>query len=93
MSLHGSEKTQGIVLSTFGRSSSDHDCSLYSINQPLTSWAQRQKLRAEKTKVAQPSSQNSEYKEQPCSLRESPKQTFPQWPDSQEQVGLPVIPH
>eukprot|EP00066_Takifugu_rubripes_P013776 XP_011603042.1 PREDICTED: M-phase phosphoprotein 9 [Takifugu rubripes] len=55
------------------------------INQPLTSWAQRQKLRAEKTKVAQPSSHNSEYKEQPCSLGESHKQNLPQWPDSQEQ--------
>lgn len=59
---------------------------LYSINQPLTSWAQRQKLRAEKTKAARPSSQNSDSKEQPCSLAESHKQNLPQWPDSQEQV-------
>ncbi|CAG05291.1 unnamed protein product [Tetraodon nigroviridis] len=55
------------------------------ISQPLTSWAQRQKLRVEKIKMAQPSSQNPDCKEQPCSLGESHKPSLPQWPESQEQ--------
>ena len=61
-------------------------CSVGSTSQLLTSWAQRQKLRARRNKAGQASSQNSEYQEQPCSLKESHKQSPPQGSDSQDQV-------
>lgn len=63
-------------------------CSVGSTSQCLTSWAQRQKLRAKRNKAVQASSQNPEYQEQPCSLRESHKQNPLQGPDSQDQVQL-----
>ncbi|XP_034048047.1 M-phase phosphoprotein 9 [Thalassophryne amazonica] len=54
-------------------------------NQPLTSWAQRQKLRAEKTKTGQSSPQIPEYQEDCCITRESHKQSPLENRDSQEQ--------
>lgn len=56
----------------------------------LTSWAQRQKLRTKKTKTGRNSSQTPEYLEKPCGFRESPKQSPPQGPDSQEQARVAV---
>ncbi|XP_070706491.1 M-phase phosphoprotein 9 [Pempheris klunzingeri] len=55
-------------------------------SQPLTSWAQRQKLRPKKSKTGQASSQIPEYQEQPCSLRESHKQKHLESVDSQDQI-------
>ncbi|XP_034566328.1 M-phase phosphoprotein 9 isoform X2 [Notolabrus celidotus] len=54
-------------------------------SQPLTSWAQRQKLRPKKSKAGHASSQTLEYQEQPHGLREPPKQTPPEICDTQDQ--------
>ncbi|XP_045923187.1 M-phase phosphoprotein 9 isoform X2 [Micropterus dolomieu] len=52
-------------------------------SQPLTSWAQRQKLRPKKSKAGQASSQISEYLDQP--RKESQKQIPLESSDSQDQ--------
>lgn len=54
-------------------------------NQPLTSWAQRQKLRPKKSKAGQASSQIPEYQEQALSPREIPRHSPLEHPDSQDQ--------
>lgn len=66
-------------------------CSVGSSSNVLTSWAQRQKLRTKKTKTGRNSSQTPEYLEKPCGFRESPKQSPPQGPDSQDQVLLTLL--
>lgn len=54
-----------------------------STSQPLTSWAQRQKLRPKKSKAGPASSPAPEYQELPRSSRQDPLEST----DSQEQVG------
>ncbi|XP_074547233.1 M-phase phosphoprotein 9 isoform X2 [Halichoeres trimaculatus] len=54
-------------------------------SQPLTSWAQRQKLRPRKSKAGHPPSQTLEHQEQPHGLREPPKQTPTESSDSPDQ--------
>ncbi|CAJ1070085.1 M-phase phosphoprotein 9 isoform X2 [Xyrichtys novacula] len=54
-------------------------------SQPLTSWAQRQKLRPKKSKAGHASSQILEHQEQPHGLREPPKQTPTESLDCQDQ--------
>ncbi|XP_067339678.1 M-phase phosphoprotein 9 isoform X1 [Channa argus] len=54
-------------------------------NQPLTSWAQRQKLRPKKSKPGQASCQIPEHHEPPQSLRESHSQNPLEGTVSQEQ--------
>uniref|UniRef100_UPI003AB0CAF7 M-phase phosphoprotein 9 n=1 Tax=Centroberyx gerrardi TaxID=166262 RepID=UPI003AB0CAF7 len=54
-------------------------------NQPLTSWAQRQKLRPKKSKAGQTSSQVLEYQELPLSPRETPRHSPLECTDSQDQ--------
>uniref|UniRef100_UPI0037E994AC M-phase phosphoprotein 9 isoform X2 n=1 Tax=Semicossyphus pulcher TaxID=241346 RepID=UPI0037E994AC len=54
-------------------------------SQPLTSWAQRQKLRPKKSKAGHTSSLIPEYLEQPRGLREPPKQIPMESSDSQDQ--------
>ncbi|KAK2818638.1 hypothetical protein Q5P01_024199 [Channa striata] len=54
-------------------------------SQPLTSWAQRQKLRPKKSKAGQATCQIPEFHEQPHSLRESHSQNPLESTDSQEQ--------
>ncbi|XP_070845475.1 M-phase phosphoprotein 9 isoform X1 [Chaetodon trifascialis] len=53
-------------------------------SQPLTSWAQRQKLRPKKSKAGQASSQNPEYQDQPGSHKQTPLESS----DSQDQQRL-----
>ncbi|XP_029921405.1 M-phase phosphoprotein 9 isoform X2 [Myripristis murdjan] len=53
--------------------------------QPLTSWAQRQKLRPKKSKAGQTSSQIPEYQEQLLSPRETPRHSPLEHTDSQDQ--------
>ncbi|XP_076020026.1 M-phase phosphoprotein 9 [Genypterus blacodes] len=57
------------------------------INQPLTSWAQRQKLRPKKSKAGKASSQISEYQQQPCYPRETATQSPLECTDSLDQHG------
>ncbi|XP_041667628.1 M-phase phosphoprotein 9 isoform X2 [Cheilinus undulatus] len=54
-------------------------------SQPLTSWAQRQKLRSKKGKAGHTSSQTPECQEQPHGLREPPKQNHIEGSDSQDK--------
>ncbi|XP_018549863.1 M-phase phosphoprotein 9 isoform X1 [Lates calcarifer] len=54
-------------------------------SQPLTSWAQRQKLRPKKSKAGQASSQIPEYQELPRSTREPHRQNPLESTDSQDQ--------
>ncbi|XP_029371671.1 M-phase phosphoprotein 9 isoform X2 [Echeneis naucrates] len=53
-------------------------------NQPLTSWAQRQKLRPKKSKAGQTLSQIPQYQELPRSRREAQRQNL-EGPESQDQ--------
>lgn len=53
--------------------------------QPLTSWAQRQKLRPKKSKAGAASSQIPEHQEQPRSLRESHRPNPAESADCQDQ--------
>lgn len=57
-----------------------------SINQRLTSWAQRQKRRPKKSKAGQASSQISEYQQQPRYPRETTTQSPLECIDSLDQV-------
>ncbi|XP_040915471.1 M-phase phosphoprotein 9 isoform X2 [Toxotes jaculatrix] len=54
-------------------------------SQPLTSWAQRHKLRPRKSKAGQASSQVPEYQELPRSPREPQRQNLLESTDSQDQ--------
>ncbi|XP_071321347.1 M-phase phosphoprotein 9 isoform X5 [Trachinotus anak] len=56
-----------------------------STSQPLTSWAQRQKLRPKRSKAGQASSQIPEYQELPRSPREPHRQNPLESTDSQDQ--------
>ncbi|XP_060916882.1 M-phase phosphoprotein 9 isoform X2 [Labrus mixtus] len=57
-------------------------------SQPLTSWAQRQKLKPKKSKAGHASSQILEYQEQHPGLREPSKQNQMESSDSQDQRAI-----